>query len=206
MKFPTFRLFILGAGFSRPAGLPLGEELLSLVRNDVRRFYRAYGWEGTLEREIEEWKSLYPGRDVELERVLAYSHRKHYLRLLGSDEYFGYGSRTIVAAKQALQRILIAKTPTDTPSLYVDFASRLTPNDTVLTFNYDTLLEQAFEKNYIPYSLTPEWWLDGELDETGPKYVDVLKLHGSIDWYDRYYHDEALRWHADCRSLATMSA
>ena len=197
MKFPTFRLFILGAGFSRPAGLPLGEELLSLVRNDVRRFYRAYGWEGTLEREIEEWKSLYPGRDVELERVLAYSHRKHYLRLLGSDEYFGYGSRTIVAAKQALQRILIAKTPTDTPSLYVDFASRLTPNDTVLTFNYDTLLEQAFEKNYIPYSLTPEWWLDGELDETGPKYVDVLKLHGSIDWYDRYYHDEALRWHAE---------
>ena len=25
----------------------------------------------------------------------------------------------------------------------------------------------------------------------------MLKLHGSIDWYDRYYLDSAMRWHAE---------
>ena len=26
-----------------------------------------------------------------------------------------------------------------------------------------------------------------------PKYVDLIKLHGSIDWYDRFYLDDAMR-------------
>ena len=30
-----------------------------------------------------------------------------------------------------------------------------------------------------------------------PKFVDLLKLHGSIDWYDRHYLDAAMRWHAE---------
>ena len=112
------RLFILGAGFSAPAGLPLGIELLELVREEVRRFFRDSDWEGPLEKEIEEWRLLYPGQTIDLERVLAYSHRKHHLRLLGSDEYFAHGSRSIVAARAAIQRILIQSTPINMPSLH----------------------------------------------------------------------------------------
>ena len=88
LNLPFYRLFVLGAGFSKPAGLPLGNELLELVRESVKREYRHYDWEGPLEQEIQEWMYLYPDQKVNLERVLAYSHRKHYLRLLGSDEYF----------------------------------------------------------------------------------------------------------------------
>ena len=198
MRLPFSRLFVLGAGFSKPAGLPLAGELLELVRDRVKRhFERRGGWEGTLEQEIRQWRSLYPGELVDLERVLAYSHRKHYLRLLGSDEYFEHGSRSIVAARQAVQQILIEATPFDPLPLYRTFAQRLSPNDVVLTFNYDILLEQALDDIGRPYSLTPEWWLSRDTPPSGQEYVDLLKLHGSIDWYDRHYHDDAMRWHSE---------
>ena len=191
LNLPYCRLFILGAGFSKPAGLPLGEELLEGVRDTIHRFFLSEGgWEGTLEQEIEEWTALYPDAPLNLERVLAYSHRKHYLRLLGSDEYFAHGSRTIVAARKAIQKILIEATPRTTPALYLKFAERLSPNDVVLTFNYDTLLEQALDNIGKPYSMTPEWWFNQNAPVIGQEYVDVLKLHGSTDWYDRRYYDE----------------
>ena len=189
---PPYRLFVLGAGFSAPAGLPLGNGLLKRVREDVRSWFQCSNWDGTLEQEIKEWSSLYPGESIDLERVLAYSHRKHYLRLIGSDEYHAEGSRSIVAMQQAIQRILIQATPSDTPKLYRDFAQRLCPRDVVLTFNYDTLLEQALDDIGKPYTLTPEWWLETGRGSSEPGFVDLLKLHGSIDWYDRYYLDTAM--------------
>ena len=67
----------------------------------------------------------------------------------------------------------------------------------MLTFNYDTLLEQSLDSIGKPYTLTPEWWLNQDERESGYKYVDLLKLHGSIDWYDRKYHDDAVRWHLE---------
>ena len=194
---PFYRLFILGAGFSAHAGLPLAKGLLERVREDVRRNFGNFNWEGPLEQEIGEWTSLYPGQPIDLERVLAYSHRKHYLRLLGSDEIFAHGSQSIADVRTAIQQILIQATPSDTPTLYRNFAERLCPNDVVLTFNYDTLLEQTLDDIGKPYTLTPEWWLKTDPIEFEPKYVDLLKLHGSIDWYDRHYHDDAMRWHTE---------
>ena len=128
-----------------PCWPPSGDGLLERVRENVRNTFQSAGWDGTLEQEIEEWASLYPGESIDLERVLAYSHRKHHLRLLGSDEYFEHGSRSIVAARSAIQRILTDATPIATPSLYREFALRLSPRDVVLTFNYDTLLEQTLD-------------------------------------------------------------
>ncbi len=196
LKLPYHRLFVLGAGFSKPAGLPLGNELLELVRESVQREYRSHNSEGPLEQEIQEWMSLYPGQQLDLERVLAFSHKKHYLRLLGSDEHFEHGSQSIVVVRRAIQEILIRSTPRHTPLAYRDFAKLLSPNDVVITFNYDTLLEQSLDDVDKPYSLTPEWWLKRATPESGQEYVDLVKLHGSVDWYDRYYHDDAVRWHA----------
>lgn len=197
MTFPHRRLFVLGAGFSAPAGLPLGSTLLKGVRAHVETQFRRAGWAGTFEEEIGAWQGLYPGQTVDLERVLAYSHRRHYLRLIGSGEYFAHGSRTIEAARRAIQELLISATPEITPKLYLNFAERLRPNDVVVTFNYDTLLEKALEDVGRAYTLTPEWWLADSLQgNSGPTYVDLLKLHGSVDWYDREYHDASIRWNA----------
>ncbi len=197
VNLPAHRLFVLGAGFSAPAGLPLGNRLLESVRRDVRRSFQVADWDGSLEQVIEEWASIHPGKSIDLERVLAYSHRKHYLRLRGSDEYYAHGSRSIVAARKAIQQILIRATPIHPPSLYRDFAQRLCPYDVVLTFNYDTLLEQVLDEIGKPYSLTPEWWLETRPTGQEPRFIDLLKLHGSIDWYDRHYIDAAMRWHAE---------
>lgn len=200
MKLPIHRLFILGAGFSRPAGFPLGPELLDEVRHRVRDHFRSAGWDGALEEEIREWQELYPGRALNLESVLAYSHRKHFLRLIGSDEYFEQGSRSIVAARYAIQSILTSHQPQEIPRLYKEFVRRLTPYDTVMTFNYDTLLEQALEAVEKPHSLTPEWWLDDRSSDEGqhysPRFVDLIKLHGSIDWYDRQHYDDSREYYA----------
>jgi len=197
-----YRLFIVGAGFSKPAGLPLGLELLERVRERLQWKFRPYGWDGPFEQEIAEWRKLYPRKTLTLESVLAYSHRKHFLQLIGSDEYFSHGSRTIVAVRQAVQEILISCTPIVPPALYTEFANRLTPYDTVLTFNYDTLLEDTLDKIGKPYSLTPEWWLAEHSrnlvqKEFIKRYVEITKLHGSIDWYDRNYHDETRRYHGE---------
>lgn len=199
---PNSRLFVLGAGFSKPAGLPLGVELLEEVRRRVRRYHQAYDWDGPLEKEIEEWSELYPHEELTLESVFAYSHRKHFLQLIGSDEYFSHGSRSIVSARHAIQAILTEATPADPSNLYTDFATKLTANDTVLTFNYDTLMEQTLEALGKPFSLTPEWWLkdedqDGATRDYRAKYIDLLKLHGSIDWYDREYYLETRKYHSD---------
>jgi hypothetical protein len=198
LNLPHHRLFILGAGFSKPAGLPLAGELLQLVRDEVQNYFRRNGrWDGTLERDIEQWTKLYPRQQIDLERVLAFSHRRHFLRLLGSDEYFAHGSRSIVAARRAIQRVLINATPVETPSLYRDFAKHLSPDDVVLTFNYDTLLEQSLESIGKSYTLTPEWWLARDTPESGQEHVDLIKLHGSIDWYDRKYHDDTVRMYRE---------
>lgn len=200
MSLPIHRLFILGAGFSRFAGFPLGPELLDKARRRVRDHFRGAGWEGALEEEIVEWQELYPGRVLNLESVLAYSHRKHFLRLIGSNEYFAHGSRSIVATRYAIQAILTSHQPQEVPRVYKEFVRRLTPHDTVMTFNYDTLLEQALEDVEKPYSLTPEWWLDDRSPEGGqhysPRFVNLIKLHGSIDWYDRHYYDDKREYYA----------
>ena len=95
---PPFRLIILGAGFSRPAGLPLGDELLELTRKRIGLHSRA------LEDEIEQWRQIYPEEEISLEKVLAYSHRKHYLGLQGANEWHSHGSVAIVQARRARAR------------------------------------------------------------------------------------------------------
>ena len=123
---------------------------------------------------------------------MAFSHRKHYLGLEGTNVTFAHGSNTIVFAREMIQEILIRDTPSTTPALYRDFARRLTPYDTVLTFNYDTLLEQVLEDICKPYTLAPEWWRED--CSTNLHYVDILKLHGSVDWYDWEYYDLRRTW------------
>ena len=92
---------------------------------------------------------------------MAYSHRQHYLHLLGSDEALDHASLSINNVQKEIQRILIELTPVDDaiPPLYQEFAARLTPHDVVLTFNYDTLLEGTLDSIGKTYTLVPNWWL-----------------------------------------------
>ena len=54
----------------------------------------------------------------------------------------------------------------------VAFCDQLRPTDTVITFNWDTLVERVLEALRRPFVLSRE----------SSKRISVLKLHGSIDW------------------------
>ena len=65
---------------------------------------------------------------------------------------------------------------------------RLTLQDVIITFNYDILLERALDYMGKPYRLFPYRFkkighqineVDSDIEE-----LTVLKLHGSLDWFD----------------------
>ena len=82
-------------------------------------------------------------------------------------------------------------------------STRLEPRDIVISFNYDTLLEQALEAVGKPYRLFPfrlksvdeaGGVIDSERDDDE---VIVLKVHGSIDWFDRSHFERRMAWHKE---------
>jgi hypothetical protein len=86
----------------------------------------------------------------------------------------------------------------DIPDLYLRFARLLKPPDRVLTFNYDTLLERALEAADVPFRLFPSRYKqidsgDGLAVDDSREEVVILKMHGSIDWFDRSSYAQLIK-------------
>jgi hypothetical protein len=83
--------------------------------------------------------------------------------------------------------------------LYDEFAKRLDGSDIVVTFNYDTVLEDALERVGRKFRLFPSRYATlnefGGTLEFADDEVLVLKMHGSIDWFDRSdFEQQSARW------------
>ncbi|MCA1481216.1 SIR2 family protein, partial [Bradyrhizobium sp. NBAIM08] len=96
-----------------------------------------------------------------------------------------------VVIKTLIGQILTERTPSleQVPELYIEFAKRLQPNDLILTFNYDILLERALQRagkrfRLFPYRFEHVGEYAATIDTTQEEIV-VLKVHGSVDWFDR---------------------
>ena len=132
--------------------------------------------------------------EVDYEDFLGFLDIEHSLGLAGPDTWSIHGNRTQVLIKTRLAEILVQRTPApaDLPSIYHDFAKHLGEGDVVLSFNYDTVLERALDLVGKPYRLWPH-----RGDSLGPyerdKEVVVLKLHGSVDWFDRTDYEDQQR-------------
>ncbi len=198
----TFRVLFLGAGFSRPAGLPLGSELFSEVRDLIRA---KYGAETAFERDLKRYiryVSACEGKsvdfdDIDYEEFLGFLDVEHFLRLEGSDTHSDEGNASQLMVRCAIAEILHRLTPKEPPALYRAFARKLNPFDVVFTFNYDTLLESALKAENVPYRLFPQRYAKigptmNTVDHSkeSDEEVIVLKLHGSIDWCDRSGYEE----------------
>ena len=78
---------------------------------------------------------------------------------------------------------------------YQVFVQRLKPGDIVVTFNYDTLLESVLDEsgvNYRHFFYTDEnkSWADTSMESIwGESEIIILKMHGSIDWFDKTYYE-----------------
>ncbi len=129
---------------------------------------------------------------INFEKFLSYLDVEFHLGLRGGDTWSSEGNETQVIVKTLIGQILTERAPTTVPQLYQDFAKKLKPGDTVLTFNYDLLLEHALEKVGTPYRLFPDRFKEvypeggGTTDfERELSEVLILKLHGSLDWFSK---------------------
>ncbi len=196
---PGYRIFVLGAGFSVPAGLPMAAELFKEIR---KRIIDHEGPDNRFQRSLDEYiqyRKKCDGvtlteDDVDLEEFMSFLDIEHFLRLEGSDTLSEHGNAAQLFVKRFIGQIIHELTPKtdELPQEYYDFAEGLSVNDIVITLNYDVILERALEHVGKPYRLFPNRfksigesynYVDSSKDE-----VVILKLHGSLDWFsDKSY-------------------
>jgi len=195
LQHPGFRIFILGAGFSKPAGLPLASELFRLVKRSIET---KHGKDTKFQRDLEnyiDYRKSCDGvqineSDVDLEALMSFLDIEHFLGLRGKDTWSEEGNESQLMIRKAIGEVIHLNTPSSSklPEAYYRFAESLSPHDIVITFNYDIVLERALDHVGKPYRLFPNRYksigrysneIDSEKDE-----VVVLKLHGSVDWFN----------------------
>lgn len=190
-------IFFLGAGFSQPAGLPLGDGLFSEVL-EIARARRLY--ERELKYAIFEYLDYFYGKtgkkiseeEINLEEFMSYLDIDRHLALKGGD-YFAPEEtlKNLIAYVLHIHERKIIK---DQFVLYEHFVECLNLDDIIFTFNYDTILEKTLKRKNIPYRL---YSFRHKYDEKASGLiidwkdeVTIYKLHGSVNWFDKSYYQE----------------
>ncbi|QBQ53381.1 SIR2 family protein [Nitrosococcus wardiae] len=199
-----YRIFIIGAGFSVHAGLPLGTDLLELVRERIR--YRL-GNENKLESDLS-WYLSYRRRcefitadvPVDYEKFMSFLDMEHYLGLKGGDTWSEEGNESQLMIRNGIMEVIHSRQPDIPTDECIRFCQSLSPSDTILTFNYDTLIEDTLDHLGIRYRLFPNrlkkvGLMSSTIDSKAEEgEIVILKLHGSIDWFNKvpYIKDRKL--------------
>lgn len=170
------RVFILGAGFSVGAEVPLTEELLS---NTMKKF--SIECPGIYTRVENYAKECIGATEGELDlSSLSISDLCTFLEFIelreygGGERWSGNGSKEKLALRFYLAKVLVERTPYARviPKMYLDFAAQLHEGDIVISLNWDGLLEVALEAVGKTYTYN---FLD-------KKSIKLCKLHGSVNW------------------------
>ena len=194
--------FLIGAGCSRCAGLPLTKELTDKVLEDVemdclsKKILAAVKviFSEAIDSHIEDYLS-------EIVDLLAITDRraergvKNNTVALGDTEYTAEQLRT--ASNQIKRAIAGTIRGQVNISTHQDFVTsvhrpvrvgRPAPTQPVdyLVLNYDTIIEDALALGNVPYADglyggATGWW-DPSTFEAGGLSARVIKMHGSIDW------------------------
>lgn len=202
--FGINKVFIIGAGFSVAAGLPLTSELLQLLHKKAseKKYYNSEGevTMGQAEVLLQELRYYYPMQNVTHKRIengeLNYINLEEFLSFVAaesaflhpSDHFNEHGSKFLAFLKQWLGEIIYErqiKSFNKIPDFYNKFIKQL-QNSLLLTFNWDTLIEILFESQKIKY----RYQLNVENFEERNKSIPLLKLHGSIDWFSSKDNEE----------------
>lgn len=211
LQYPQKRdiVFVLGAGASRPDGVPLQRDILPQIISG-----------GFREIENSEIGSIVI--DFIKENFNYNTHSGYYPQLeavFGFIDYFiqhneslnsKYTIERIRDIKEYLIKLIhyIVNLQTDKSSHYYNLFWKAVinnvPNSSIITLNYDALLEQAFDflfkdHCYIDYSIPlmnyeklPElsqynFWVNPRMpvsveEKINPIPIKILKLHGSLNW------------------------
>lgn len=168
------RLFILGAGFSADAGIPMINKLLS----DSMQLFKSES-RGLFER-INQYARICFAENVIDYTQVNFSDFCTFLEYIELREYGGgerwsdRGSREKLAFRYYLAKAIMNSTPApdDIPDIYIQFVKQLRKNDILITFNWDPLLELALCKAGKTFNYNYS-------DEND---VTLYKFHGSVNW------------------------
>jgi hypothetical protein len=186
------RVFILGAGFSKPAEMPLAHELLEPLSQELELHMlddMRVWLHGLIKR-----LAWFSGGDPQtnsfnfnIEQVFHYAHFDSEVYLLqqhlcsvgrGDGQTPAETARSIKAwlsyLEDALVNVILQKQDQAKLQPITRWAEHLSPHDAALTFNYDTLVEQSLAGLRKPWNHGTARSSDAE--------IAVYKLHGSIDW------------------------
>ena len=184
------RAFILGAGFSKPAGMPLATELLPLLCKKLK-IPEMLAWVDDLRKRLA-WLSRENGPSnsfaLNIEQVFHYAHfdvevqrLKQHLPDVGRLDGPGTPwndaesiTSWLLNLEYALRDVILERDSKSKLAPITRWARVVDTQDAVLTFNYDTLTERALTKE-------GKSWNHGTGCQ-GDIGVPVYKLHGSIDW------------------------
>ena len=184
------RVFILGAGFSKPAGMPLATELLPLLVSKLQLDEMREWLDGLCQRLA--WLS---GSDqqrqsftLNIEQVFHYAYfdievfrLRQHLAPVGRrngpgtpwNQSESIGS-WLSYLEDALRDVVSQRDDNSDLTPITRWAQTVKEHDAVLTFNYDTLAERTLTES-------GKAWYHGMECEAG-NGTPVFKLHGSIDW------------------------
>jgi len=199
------RVFILGAGFSKPAGMPLATELLPLLAQKLQLepHDEMQKWlDGLRERLV--WlrgsgqqphssalniEEVFHCAHFDIEAYLLKQHLCDAGQRVGpgvARDYAELISGWLLHLEDALRDVIVEEEEKANFAPIIRWAESVNDLDTVLTFNYDTLVEQALSK-------LGKTWNHGMGREVRTGNA-ICKLHGSIDWIvaDRIEHFKKL--------------
>ncbi len=210
LTYPAERdvLFVLGAGASHPDGVPVQKEILPLIMNgSIKEIAESEIGKEVIEFVNENFLFDEENNYPRLEAIFGFLD---YFILQNESLSAKYKNDRLRKIKEYLIKLLhfIVDYRTEKRSKYYhlfwEAIARFNSNISIITLNYDTLLEQAFdflfEKfGYIDYAinfmnyeknekLKPfNFWIDPRKPvkikgDFTPVAIKILKLHGSLNW------------------------
>lgn len=195
-------VFIFGAGFSKPAGMPLATDLVQLLKERLEPGPdpgQGMGeWLEGLRERLGWLLGDANGADsfrLNIEQVFHYAHfdievfrlKQHLARVgrgNGPGTPWNQGESIeswLTELEEALRdEIVEAEEKADMMPI-MRWAEIVGEQDSILTFNYDTLVERALEgrRRVWNHVIGPDC----------DRGVPVFKLHGSIDWIIAHRHE-----------------
>jgi len=200
-------LFVFGAGASIAEGVPLQKDILKLIFESDDKHLISSEAANQVRIFIDDSFDISDGDYPTLESIFGYL--EYFIsKREGLGE--GYSTLRIIELKEALIQLVhyvISKSARNRNGTYKKFwqiISKVNRNVSVVTMNYDTLLDEAFDflypdKAYVDYcielmnyhhydKIDPfHWWANPRepviVWEGGdPKPIKLIKMHGSLNW------------------------
>ena len=173
-------VYVLGAGFSRDAGCPTVSEFIS--KNRILRLKKTLNKQE--KTKLDSLQSYWDYRITEgycesnIESIFNHVSAARYLFMesMTESDTSSYDAENIYDDLQwFILKTLKESTKKKIPKEYHKFVKEiLQPQDVIISFNYDLVLEKVFSDSKIPF--------DYGISEPEKDDRLILKLHGSGNW------------------------